>query len=309
MDKRNRTMTAETLTFHELARCIATVSEAMINEGFFALKSDFAESTAFRNRHFRSGVFCILLCTKGEMSLSVDHARYDLRRNSLLLLRPGSTVSVYTYRNFAVRCMVFDPAILQYVPIPACDMADLRLKVMQNSVSHLTAGERLRLHRLFFAFLAVAENNPDSARGRIVLQHTIAVLLYTISDLLQRKDHVAMPERLARTRRGEYFCRFIQLLTRYFMQDRSVAFYAEKMNLTPKYLSTVIREVSGKTASQWIDDVIVQEACHRLSSSEHSIQQIAYELNFPNQSFFGVYFKNKTGTSPSSYRLDNARRY
>lgn len=309
MDKQNRTMTAETLTFHELARCIATVSEAMINEGFFALKSDFAESTAFRNRHFRSGVFCILLCTRGEMSLSVDHARYDLRRNSLLLLRPGSTVSVYTCRNFAVRCMVFDPAILQYIPIPACDMADLRLKVMQNPVSHLTVGERLRLHRLFFAFLAVAENNPDSARGRIVLQHTIAVLLYTISDLLQRKDRVAMPERSARTRRGEYFCRFIQLLTRYFMQDRSVAFYAEKMNLTPKYLTTVIREVSGKTASQWIDDVIVQEACHRLSSSEHSIQQIAYELNFPNQSFFGVYFKNKTGTSPSSYRLDNARRY
>lgn len=309
MDKQNRTMTAETLTFHELARCIATVSEAMINEGFFALKSDFAESTAFRNRHFRSGVFCILLCTRGEMSLSVDHARYNLRRNSLLLLRPGSTVSVYTCRNFAVRCMVFDPAILQYIPIPACDMADLRLKVMQNPVSHLTVGERLRLHRLFFAFLAVAENNPDSARGRIVLQHTIAVLLYTISDLLQRKDRVAMPERSARTRRGEYFCRFIQLLTRYFMQDRSVAFYAEKMNLTPKYLTTVIREVSGKTASQWIDDVIVQEACHRLSSSEHSIQQIAYELNFPNQSFFGVYFKNKTGTSPSSYRLDNARRY
>ena len=243
------------------------------------------------------------------MSLSVDHARYDLRRNSLLLLRPGSTVSVYTCRNFAVRCMVFDPAILQYVPIPACDMADLRLKVMQNPVSHLTVGERLRLHRLFFAFLAVAENNPDSARSRIVLQHAIAVLLYTISDLLQRKDRVAMPERSARTRRGEYFCRFIQLLTRYFMQDRSVAFYAEKMNLTPKYLTTVIREVSGKTASQWIDDVIVQEACHRLSSSEHSIQQIAYELNFPNQSFFGVYFKNKTGTSPSSYRLDNARRY
>lgn len=309
MDKRNRTMTAETLTFHELARCIATVSEAMINEGFFALKSDFAESTAFRNRHFRSGVFCILLCTRGEMSLSVDHTRYDLRRNSLLLLRPGSTVTVYACRNCAIRCMVFDPALLQYVPIPACDMADLRLKVMQNPVSHLTAGKRLRLHRLLFAFLAVAGNNPDAARSRIVLQHAIAVLLYTISDLLQRKDRVAMPERSARTRRGEYFCRFIQLLIRYFIQDRSVAFYAEKMNLTPKYLTTVIREVSGKTASQWIDDVIVQEACHRLSSSEHSIQQIAYELNFPNQSFFGVYFKNKTGTSPSSYRLDNTRRY
>lgn len=309
MNKPNCTKITETLSFHELVRYVALTSKAKTTERFLVLKSDFAESAAFRNRHFRSGVFCILLCTRGAMSLSVDHTRYDLRGNSLLLLRPGSTVTVYACRNCTVRCMVFDPALLQCVPIPACDMVDLRLKVMQNPVSHLTAGKRLRLHRLLFAFLAITENNSASALGRIVLQHMIAVLLYAVSDLLQRKDHVAMPEHLARTRRGEYFCRFIQLLTRYFMQDRSVAFYAEKMNLTPKYLSTVIREASGKTASQWIDDVIVQEACHRLSSSEHSIQQIACELNFPNQSFFGVYFKNKTGTSPSSYRRDNARRY
>ncbi len=272
MNKPNCTKITETLSFHELVRYVALTSKTKTTERFLVLKTDFAESTALRNRHFRSGVFCILLCTRGEMSLSVDHTRYDLRRNSLLLLRPGSTVTVYACRNCAIRCMVFDPALLQYVPIPACDMADLRLKVMQNPVSHLTAGERLRLHRLFFAFLAVAGNNPDAARSRIVLQHAIAALLYTISDLLQRKDRVAMPERSVRTRRDEYFCRFIQLLTRYFIQDRSVAFYAEKMNLTPKYLTTVIREVSGKTASQWIDDVIVQEACHRLSSSEHSIQ-------------------------------------
>lgn len=183
------------------------------------------------------------------MSLSVDHTRYDLRRNSLLLLRPGSTVTVYACRNCAVRCMVFDPAFLQYVPIPACDMADLRLKVMQNPVSHLTAGKRLRFHRLLFAFLAITENNSASALGRIVLQHMIAVLLYAVSDLLQRKDYVAMPEHSARTRRGEYFCRFIQLLTRYFMQDRSVAFFAEKMNLTLKYLSIPAMNTFGRSSN------------------------------------------------------------
>ena len=294
----------DTLTFQYLARYAVHARET---DGFLLIEQNCPDSKALCGRPFRSEVFCILLCTRGEISVSVDLNRYDIRRNTLSVIRPGSKLMVHTCRNFAVRCIVFDPAIQLHTPIPASDVADLRLKVMQNPVLHLAAGERLRLRRLFFAFHAVAGSSLNSALGRIALQHAIAVLLYSISDLLQRKAQ-PRPGRSAHTRKDEYFCRFLHLLSQYFMLERSVAFYAEKMNLTPKYLTTVIREVSGKTASECIDDIVVQEACHRLSSGGHSIQQIAYSLNFPNQSFFGVFFKNKTGISPSSYRLKNTNR-
>jgi len=294
----------DTLTFQYLARYAVHTRET---DGFLLIEQNCPDSKALCGRFFRSEVFCILLCIRGEISVSVDLNRYDIRRNTLSVIRPGSKLMVHTCRNFAVRCIVFDPAIQLHIPIPASDVADLRLKVMQNPVLHLAAGERLRLRRLFFAFHAVAGSSLNSALGRIVLQHAIAVLLYSVSDLLQQKAQ-ARPGRSARSRRDEYFCRFLQLLSQYFTMERSVAFYAEKMSLTPKYLTTVIREVSGKTASEWIDNVVVQEACHRLLSGGHSIQQIAYELNFPNQSFFGVFFKNKTGTSPSSYRLKSTNR-
>ena len=85
--------------------------------------------------------------------------------------------------------------------------------------------------------------------------------------------------------------------------SRSVGFYAGQLNLTPKYLTTIIRKTSGRTAVQWIDDYVVLEAKNLLKYSTMSIQEISYYLNFPNQSFFGKYFKNHTGMTPTAYRL------
>ena len=82
-----------------------------------------------------------------------------------------------------------------------------------------------------------------------------------------------------------------------------MAYYAGKMFLTPKHLSTVVKEVSGKTAGEWIDSLVILEAKALLKSSEQSIQEIADELHFANQSFFGKYFKHHTGMSPKEYML------
>ena len=74
------------------------------------------------------------------------------------------------------------------------------------------------------------------------------------------------------------------------------------MHLTPKYLTTIIRKTTGRTASEWIDDYVVLEAKNLLKYSTMSIQEVAYSLNFPNQSFFGKYFKEHTGLTPTAYR-------
>lgn len=92
-------------------------------------------------------------------------------------------------------------------------------------------------------------------------------------------------------------------LTKHYMQERSVGFYAGQLHLTPKYLTTIIRKTSGRTAAEWIDDYVVLEAKNLLKYSTMSIQEIAYCLNFPNQSFFGKYFRNHTGMPPSAYRM------
>ena len=72
--------------------------------------------------------------------------------------------------------------------------------------------------------------------------------------------------------------------------------------MTPKYLSLLVKNVSNRTAGEWIDNYVVLEAKALLSSSTLSIQEISDRLNFANQSFFGKYFKQHVGISPTEYR-------
>ena len=90
-----------------------------------------------------------------------------------------------------------------------------------------------------------------------------------------------------------------------FSKERSVNYYAEKLNITPKHLSAVAKETSGHTAGEWIDSYVILEAKMLLQNSEMSIQEISSRLNFANQSFFGKYFKHHTGVSPKAFRSSN----
>lgn len=109
------------------------------------------------------------------------------------------------------------------------------------------------------------------------------------------------------SRQEIFFGKFIALLTQYHTQERSVTFYAEKLCITPKYFSTLIKKQTGKSAAQWIDDYVILEAKNLLKFSGMSIQEIAYHLNFSTQSFFGKYFKHQTGLSPAN--IDRANKF
>jgi AraC-like DNA-binding protein len=92
------------------------------------------------------------------------------------------------------------------------------------------------------------------------------------------------------------------MLGRHYQKEQNVNWYAEKFCLTPKYLSKLIYEASGKYASDWIKDYIIQEAQTLLISSSLTVQQISDKLGFTNQSHFGTYFKRYTGLSPKEYK-------
>ena len=98
------------------------------------------------------------------------------------------------------------------------------------------------------------------------------------------------------------FERFYESLIQSYQSERSVKFYADQLCLTPKHLSGVVKEISGKTVGEWSDELVILEATALLNSSSMHIQEIADRLNFANQSFFGKYFKHYTGMSPKEYR-------
>ncbi len=104
------------------------------------------------------------------------------------------------------------------------------------------------------------------------------------------------------SRQGRMSDQFLQLVQENFRRERFLEFYASKLKVTPKHLSRSIKMQTGYTAVEWIERFVILEAKVLLKSSNLNIQQIADELNFPSQSFFGKYFKKLTGMSPKEYR-------
>jgi AraC-like DNA-binding protein len=98
------------------------------------------------------------------------------------------------------------------------------------------------------------------------------------------------------------FEQFIGLVAKYHTQYRNVAFYADQLCLTPKYMSKLIKTATGKSAPEWIDAYVILEAKNLLKYSSDTIKQIVFKLNFPNQSVFYKFFKSRTGMTPSEYR-------
>lgn len=105
------------------------------------------------------------------------------------------------------------------------------------------------------------------------------------------------------TRKEQVFYDFMKLLELYFLTERNLPFYADALDLTPKYLSAVIKEVSGCHFTYWIDEPLITEAKKMLYYTDKSIKQISQELGFVDQSKFGRFFKNITGMSPRMFRM------
>ncbi|MFQ9505336.1 MAG: helix-turn-helix domain-containing protein [Alistipes indistinctus] len=107
----------------------------------------------------------------------------------------------------------------------------------------------------------------------------------------------------ARRRQEELFEKFLYLVATHYRTQRSLNFYAEQMCLTPKYLSSIIKQASGESATEWIIHTVIRNAQALLENSQLTVQQVADYLNFPTPSFFGQYFKKHVGMTPKEYRL------
>lgn len=107
---------------------------------------------------------------------------------------------------------------------------------------------------------------------------------------------------LPMNRRNDILKRFVNLVSHYASRERSIPFYADKLCLAPHYLSTLIKETSGRTVMNWVNQVAVKEIKVWLAYSDESIAQIAYRLNFPTPSSLTKFFKRETGMTPNKYR-------
>lgn len=164
--------------------------------------------------------------------------------------------------------------------------------------------EECDILRKYFELMYInAENNDNNQINKNIGAAIIAALVYQLIQFRHRRL-AEVPGSSSRpgSRRNEYVREFVKLVYIHYMRERSVTFYADKLFISPKYLSLLVKESTGQSASRWIDDFVITEAKNMLRFSGKNIQQVAYALNFSTQSSFGKYFKHLTGMSPTEYQ-------
>ena len=300
MNKTPQEMPISNFTLNELVTMAGGESRPGVMGECIAANSE-SEIQAFRFPS-RIDAFVIGVGTQGENTGTLNLQEYRLKKDSLFLFGPKNILQIQSNNQFRAHVIVISPELLGRINIDTKRMMPLFLQFAMHPCLELTPTESHAL-RSFIAMVEQELRNPETDFSQDIIGGLIAATIYKVGDILNHylAEHPEV-DNPVHNRAEEYFKQFTQLLGEHYIHERSVGFYARQLCITPKYLTTLIKRISGKSVSEWIDSYVILEAKTLLKYSNMSVQEIAYYLNFPNQSFFGSYFKRNTGMSPSQYK-------
>lgn len=240
--------------------------------------------------------------TEGETSLTSNLQEFRLKKDSLFIFSPKHILQVQSNNRFKAHLIVIAPDFLKRINIDTKRMMPLFLQFGSLPCMELTHAESQSL-RSFISMVEQELKGSETDFSSEIIGGLIAATIYKVGDILTHylTEHPEVDSPI-HNRAEEYFRQFTELLGEHYKHERSVGFYARQLCITPKYLTTLIKRISSKSVSEWIDNYVILEAKTLLKYSNMSVQEIAYYLNFPNQSFFGSYFKRNAGMSPSQYK-------
>ncbi len=252
----------------------------------------------------RLGGLTFFLCRNAGIEQEVNLAPQKLKPNSISWVVPQSVVNVrqVDWENLDVDILALSTDFMRSIAIDLNTFASSGEPFKRNEHNSimLSDSEMSIMQRYFDLLLLNTKVNTDRALARSIARTLLAAVIYQLVSLSSREQPRADVQPYSR--RMGYVQEFMKLVHENFRQERAVGFYAKSLFISPKYLSLIIKEVTGKSAAAWIDERVILEAKNLLKFSGKNVQQIAYELNFNNQSSFGKYFKHLTGMSPTAFQ-------
>lgn len=251
--------------------------------------------------------YMAFFCIKGEFEVEINLKKFTIRKDSMFIYTPGNIVRVTNIDprekesvHFVVVAISED--LMSSTRFDFSKLYNESLRLLESPCVVINENER-ELYRKYFDLIQEVSKMrmPNMRESVTALISSIFYLMGAMwTDRLTAAKKNGGDE--MSTRSKIVLEDFLMLVRDYHTKERSLSFYADKLYLTPKYLSKLIKSVSGKSAHEWIDSFVILEAKNLLKYSDMSIKSIVYELNFPNQTTFYRFFKTKTGMTPSEYR-------
>ena len=248
--------------------------------------------------------YFLIYCVKGSIKLNVDMTEYELKENMLFIAHQDNIVRisemVEDIRDQHYVGMLISRSFIEGMKIDTRKMLSNVMKVQECPYVILNQEEA----DLMVDFMTLAGKIISSGlvHSGEALNSLLSSSLYVMISSFDRQVLSNTEKNEPSSRSVTILDNFIKLVSEYYTEHRNVGFYADKLCLTPKYLSKLIKIASGRSAPEWIDSYVILEAKNLLKYSEMTIKEIVYHLNFPNQSVFYKFFKARTGLTPSEYR-------
>lgn len=250
--------------------------------------------------------YLAFFCIEGHFELEINLKRFSARENSLFLYTPGNIVRVANISkeekemvHFIVVAISSD--LMSSTRFDFNKLYDESLHLLENPSVVLSEQEKNLCKSYLSLINEISELKIPNTKESVM--SLISSIFYLMGALWGNRVTEAIKNQDEGSIRSKaIFENFLKLVRDYHTKERNLSFYADKLFLTPKYLSKLIKTVSGKSAHEWIDSFVILKAKNLLKYSDMSIKSIVYELNFPNQTTFYRFFKTKTGMTPSEYR-------
>ncbi|HAC23226.1 MAG TPA: AraC family transcriptional regulator [Porphyromonadaceae bacterium] len=265
----------------------------------FVIFDDLSQIT-LANCPRRVNAMTFLVCLKGSLKVGINLQEYTITENTLLLTFPDQIIQNLGHdEDFSGLFIAISPLFI--------DRTFKSLKELIPFMLHAKDSPALKLNdkeidaiKEYHSFLWRKVKMINNIYRKEVTRGILFALFYDMYNIIGQR--IPIEKVKPSSRKEELFKKFIKTVSEHYKEERSVSFYSDKLCLTSKHLSGVVKEVSGKTAGEWIDSLVILEARTLLKTTDMSIQEIAEYLHFANQSFFGKYFKHYVGVSPREYR-------
>ncbi|WP_418698015.1 helix-turn-helix domain-containing protein [Bacteroides sp.] len=253
----------------------------------------------FRKRLSKISNGVILFCFSGEADIILDLKKYHIVPNTNTMILPNSIFSLTSAsKNFSVHYFAFSEEMFRTASF-RLNPAFIHFLKENSSYTH-TLPEALRsINGLIEASVAIYNDFTNRFRENIA-QNLLHIFLLDTYDKVQRLFTQEQIE--GSSRKEQLFKKFINLIHTHCTTQRDVTFYAEQLCISTRYLSAITKQMGRDSAKEIIDEFLMLELKVALQSTDLSLKEIADKYRFPDQSFFGRYFKKHAGMSPKEYR-------
>lgn len=253
----------------------------------------------------KSEWFVALLCIEGESTIYINNEMYSIHKNDILLCHP-QTIFEHKITNLDFKYCGFclSPEYVKQISLISSNSWNAILFIENNPITALDEKES-SLFLQYYNLIRSKFETESQHHLKQLIDMLLQAFIYEFHDSMEKRIKIDPPQYNSA---DNLFISFLDILVNSYPKQRSVSYYAEKLFVTPKYLSAICKEISGETASDLITRYVKKDIENLLKQPNKTIKEIANELDFANLSFFGKYVKRIFGVSPKKYR-ENIKYY